>query len=155
MENLEKLKIKVGISGTYWGDKTPEYRVSIDGNPYVTGYLSVPSGEEQTIEFDTELGDGEHSLEISFLNKDSSTDVVKDESNNVIKDILLNVENIEIDDIDIGHLKYSKSYYALDKKQLYKGEIVTQIDNCVNLGFNGTYVMKFNSPFYLWLLENM
>ena len=68
---------------------------------------------------------------------------------------LLNIEGIEIDDIELGHLRYTRSFYKLDKKQLYQGGIVSQLESCVNLGFNGTYTLKFQSPFYIWLLENL
>ena len=69
--------------------------------------------------------------------------------------MLLNIESIEIDDIDIGHLRYTASKYELVKKQVFNGAIVSELKSCVNLGFNGTYVMQFDSPFYLWLLENL
>lgn len=156
--DVEKLKFKIGISGTYWG-KAPEYSVAISGNQYARGLISVPAGEIQYIEFDAEIADGVQRLEISLLNKELA-DTVKgdpDENGNITiaKDMLLNVEHIEIDDIDVGHLRYSKSHYELVKKQLYNGQIVSGIDSCVNLGWNGTYVLEFSSPFYIWLLENL
>lgn len=155
MSNTEKLKFKIGLSGTYWGDKTPEYRVSIGDVTYIQGNITAPSGEIVFIEFDTELSEDVHQLKITLLNKDAATDVVKNENNEVIKDILLNVESIEIDDIDIGFLRFSKSKFHMDKKQVYNGTVTDSIESCVNLGFNGSYTLEFTSPFYLWLLENL
>ncbi len=156
--DVEKLKFKIGLSGTYW-DKVPEYSIAISGNQYARGLVSTGPGEIQYIEFDAEIHDGVQRLEISLLNKELA-DTVKGEPDSqgnitIAKDMLLNVEHIEIDDIDIGHLRYSKSHYELVKKQLYNGQIVSGIDSCVNLGWNGTYVLEFSSPFYIWLLENL
>jgi hypothetical protein len=153
--NTETLKFKVGLSGTYWGDKTPEYSISIGATTYIKGNISEASGQVTYIEFDAELNEGTHQLKISLLNKDASTDVVKDENDQVVKDILLNIESIEIDDIDIGFIRYTNSVFHLDKKQLYQGTIIDSIPSCVNLGFNGAYTLEFTSPFYLWLLENL
>ncbi len=155
MENSESVKFVVGISGTYWGDKTPEYSIAIDGKEYAKGFITKPSGKTEFIEFSAEITEGNHRLEVGFLNKDSSTDVVKDDQGNVVTDILLNIDKIEVEDIDLAHLCYSKSYYELVKKQLYNGGITNRIENCVNLGFVGTYCIEFSSPFYIWLLENL
>ena len=153
--NEEKLKIKVGLSGTYWGDKTPEYAILFDGVTLVTANITGASGEIVTVELDVEASEGAHTIAVQLLNKDPSTDVVKNSDDSVAKDMLLNIESIEIDDIDLGHLRYTMSKYQLDKKQLYNNQITDQIDNCVNLGFNGRYILEFSSPFYIWLLENM
>lgn len=152
---IEKIKFKIDLSGTYWGEKTPEYSISIDGNELARGFITKPAGVRESIEFYADIEEGDRQLEIRFLNKDSSTDVVKDKDGNVAQDILLNIEGIEIDDIELGHLRYTRSFYKLDKKQLYQGGIVSQLESCVNLGFNGTYTLKFQSPFYIWLLENL
>jgi len=44
----------------------------------------------------------------------------------------------------------------------YKAEVFRRGDNlpdsvknCVNLGWNGKWVLPFTSPFYIWLLENI
>jgi hypothetical protein len=157
LEN-EKLKFRVGVSGTYW-DKKPKYSIAINGIEYASGEITAPSGVTEYIEFGVELEEVAHRLEVSLLNKENS-DTVKgptDASGNftIANDMLLNVEHIEIDDIDIGHLRFSKSYYEPVKKQLYNGAVVTRIDQCVNMGWNGAYILEFSSPFYIWLLENL
>jgi len=65
------------------------------------------------------------------------------------KDMLLHIRSIEIDEIDLGNLLWSKSQYV--------GDDVTRpvLDNCVDLGWNGTWTLAFASPFYIWLLENI
>ena len=76
------------------------------------------------------------------------------EVNQVIKDTLLNIDDIVIDDISLGNLLWSAEY-VLDHPQEYKGQIIDHLDGCVNLGWNGTYILKFSSPFYIWLLEKL
>jgi hypothetical protein len=68
--------------------------------------------------------------------------------------MLLNIDDIVIDDISLGHLLWSADY-LLDHPQEYQGQTITKLDNCVNLGWNGTYVINFTSPFYVWLLEKL
>lgn len=154
----EKLRFRIGVSGTYW-DKKPKYSIALNGIEYATGEITAASGVTQYIEFDAELVEVAHRLEVSMLNKENS-DTVKgptDATGNfaIVNDMLLNVEHVEIDDIDIRYLRFSKSYYEPVKKQFYNGAIVTRIDQCVNLGWNGTYILEFSSPFYIWLLENL
>ena len=68
--------------------------------------------------------------------------------------MLLNIDGITIDDISLGQLLWNAEY-ILDKPQQYNSKEITELANCVNLGWNGTYVFKFTSPFYIWLLEKL
>ena len=69
-------------------------------------------------------------------------------------DASLNIDDIIIDDISLGNLLWSAEY-ILDNPQRYNDQTITKLDNCVNLGWNGTYVLKLTSPFYIWLLEKL
>lgn len=153
----EKLSFKLELSGTYW-NKKPHFTVAIDDTTYHTGSITAASDESEFVEFDAELAEGQHELKITLLGK-TPTDTVKDsddpENFNIVKDLLLNVLNISVDDIDLDMLRYSESVYKLAKPHDYQGTAVTELKDCVNLGFNGTYVLKFSTPFYLWLLEKL
>jgi hypothetical protein len=48
-----------------------------------------------------------------------------------------------------------QSILSQDQQQQYQGKEIDHLDNCVNLGWNGTYTLKFASPFYIWLLEKL
>ena len=69
--------------------------------------------------------------------------------------MLLNIEDIVIDDISIGSLKWTKSKYITDSEVMFQGKHTSTIKNCVNLGFNGSYILEFTLPYYVWLLENL
>ena len=76
------------------------------------------------------------------------------ENGEVIKDMLLNIDDITIDDISLGNLLWTAEY-KLDKPQQYNNQTIDHLDSCVNLGWNGTYILNFTSPFYIWLLEKL
>jgi hypothetical protein len=147
--NEEKLKIVVTLSGTFWG-KRPQFSIWLDDNQIVSS--EIASQAQQEFAFEHTIDEGEHSLKIRLENKtDSDTKVVNGE---VVNDMLLNIDDITFDDISLGNLLWSAEYYP-DRPKQYNGQIVTKLENCVNLGWNGTWVLKFTSPFYIWLLEQL
>ena len=147
----ETLHFKVGLGGTYW-NKVPAYSIMLNDTEIMKGQITAPSGECEYIEFDAELPEGTNALKIRLENKDNS-DVVKDDSNKddfvIVKDMLLDIHSILIDELDLGTLTRSCSSFT--------GDDITRpvLTNCVNLGWNGTWTLTFDSPFYMWLLENL
>lgn len=149
----ETLHFKIGVSGSYW-DKKPHYTVWLDDQKHADATISGHSNEVEFVEFDAEIVEGAHEFKIRLENK-SDRDVEKDGHGNIINDMLLNIESIEIDNIDLGSLLWTASEFRADKEKIVNGEDMSLLKNCVNLGWNGTYTIKFDSPFYLWLLENL
>lgn len=145
----ENLQFKISLTGTYW-DKKPQFSVWLDDHVVVQSEIAGPA--EQIVSFERRIDEGSHELKIRLENK-TDTDTVT-ENGEVIKDMLLNIDDITIDDISLGNLLWSAEY-ILDKKHMYKGKEIDHLDDCVNLGWNGTYVLKFSSPFYIWLLEKL
>ena len=148
--NQENLKFDVTLSGTYWG-KRPQYSVWLDDKEVVHSEIVKPDAT-QTFSFEREVAEGEHALSIRLENKTNQDTVL--ENGEIVKDMLLNIDDIVIDDISLGNLLWTGEY-LLDKPQQFQGKTVTKLDNCVNLGWNGTYILKFSSPFYIWLLEKL
>jgi len=148
--NKEALSFKISLTGTYW-DKKPEYSIFINDTLIKQDTIKDKSVHEMLFSHKVEEGQ-EHELKIRLNNKESDDTVV--ENGEIVNDMLLNVDGIEIDDIDIGNLRWSADY-LLDTPREYNGKTVDHIDNCVNLGFNGSYILKFTSPFYVWLLEKL
>lgn len=147
--NNENLKFEISLSGTYWGKK-PQFSVWLDDHPVVQTELSNIA---QIVNFERTVDEGAHELKIRLENKDQKTDTII-ENGQIVKDMLLNIDDITIDDISIGNLLWTAEYH-LDAPQVYQGKTITQLDNCVNLGWNGTYILRFTSPFYIWLLEKL
>jgi len=147
MSDQETLHFKIGLSRSST-KKQPKFKIYVNNTELVCAELTGAAHTTEYFEFDAAVDEGDCHLAIEFLNK-SVHDTVLDVNGNIIEDLLLNIESIEIDDIDLGQLIWSNSeFVATDPNR-------PTLKNCVNLGWNGSYQLKFNSPFYLWLLENM
>lgn len=141
---METLTFKVGLSGTFFNN-VPAYSILLDGVKHASGKVSA---ETEIVEFTCDLEeDQDHLLEVRLENKTSRDTVT--ENGEIVKDTLLNVDSIDIDDIELGELKWSMSEFVGDDPAR------PTLQRCVNLGWNGSYRLKFTSPLYLWLLENM
>jgi hypothetical protein len=147
--NEEKLTFAVTLSGTYW-NRRPQFSIWLDD--HVVAQSEIASPAQQTVNFERNVLEGDHTLKIRLENKTDADTIV--ENGEVVKDMVLNIDDITIDDISLGNLLWSAEY-ILDKKQQYKGQEIDHLDGCVNLGWNGTYTLKFTSPFYIWLLEKL
>ena len=147
--NEEKLSFVISLSGTYW-DRRPQFSIWLDDHVVVQS--EITSSAEQIVSFERKVNEGPHELKIRLENKADADTVI--ENGEVVRDMLLNIDDITIDDISVGNLLWSAEY-ILDEKQMYQGEEIDHLDGCVNLGWNGTYILKFTSPFYIWLLEKL
>ena len=145
----ENLSFQISLTGTFW-DRRPQFSVWLDD--HVVTQSEIASSAEQIVSFERKVNEGPHELKIRLENKADADTVI--ENGEVVKDMLLNIDDITIDDISLGNLLWSAEY-ILDKKRIYKGQEIDHLDGCVNLGWNGTYVLKFTSPFYIWLLEKL
>jgi len=144
----EPLKFEIELSGTYW-DKLPQFSVWLDDDVIVQSEISQ---NPQIVNFERSVDIGYHTLKIRLENKTPQDTVIED--GKIVKDLLLNINDIKIEDISLGNLLWTADY-KLDQKQTFNGQEIDHLDNCVNLGWNGTYMLTFTSPFYLWLLENI
>ncbi len=145
----ENLNFSISLTGTFW-DRRPQFSVWLDDHVVIQS--EIAGAAEQIVSFERKINEGAHELKIRLENKTNSDTVV--ENGEVVKDMLLNIDDITIDDISLGNLLWSAEY-ILDRPQLYKGQEIDHLDGCVNLGWNGTYILKFTSPFYIWLLEKL
>lgn len=141
---METLTFKIGLSGTFFNN-VPAYSILLNGIKHASGKVLA---ETKFIDFSANIEeDQEHVLEIRLENKTSRDTIT--ENGEIIKDTLLNIDSIAIDDIELGELKWSMSEFVGDDPAR------PTLQRCVNLGWNGSYRLKFTSPFYIWLLENM
>ena len=160
MSDSETLHFKIGLSGSSQV-KHPKFKISINDTEFVNGELKGGVNETEYFEFDVPVAEGKNSLIIEFNNK-SVHDTIMDSNGVIIADLLLNIDSVEIDDIDLNSLLWTSSEYRPNYPETYKiktaqsgQELSESIINCVNLGWNGKWVLPFTSPFYIWLLENV
>ena len=107
------------------------------------------------VEYDFDGSDGEHYFKIRLKDKNKNADnehTKINEAGEIISDVLIFVSNISLDEILIDQLMYEKAEYVHDGN----GSKTIAVHKFYgNLGCNGHVQLKFSTPVYLWLLENM
>ena len=156
---IEQLKFKIELYSTHWF-KLPIAEIQLNGKSYFNGEIESTKKHPTLIEFthDLEL-DKTHELTIIRSGKENRQTILKD--GKIIKDQLLHIKYIEIDEIDLGALVYDGVYTPnypeqwVSQQRLLGNILPKTIKNATSLGHNGTWTFSFTSPFYMWLLENL
>ena len=103
-----------------------------------------------TIEVNDDV-DAEH--ELKFVLKNKTQDHTKvDEQGNILSDAMLSISNIEFYQVTLGHMFITQSVYHHD---MNGSQDLTEFQFYGSMGCNGYVSLKFATPIYLWLLENM
>ena len=155
----EKLKFKLELYATMW-DKPPIADIKINEKSYFKEEITSTKDKPTIIEFEYELEEGK-SYNLIINRSGKNVTQTKIEDGKIVKDQLLHIKSIEIDEIDIGGLIYEGVY-----KPEYPEPWATQqteagnkppetLKNVTQMGHNGTWTFSFTSPFYMWLLENL
>ena len=95
--------------------------------------------------------DAEHVLTFALLGKTPEHTKI-DESGAILQDTTVSVQDLAFDKIELGHLFYEKAVYEHDFNGT--GDRI-QEKFYGTMGCNGTVSLRFTTPIYLWLLENM
>jgi hypothetical protein len=151
----ESFHVKLSLSGTFY-EKRPIFSVLLNDTPIISHReISADSDVTEFIEFDANVSTGDNSISLIFENKGPRDTIENEDKTSIIKDMLLNIVDIEFDDISLGNLLYELGEYKTDAPVTINGEETTLVKNCVNLGWNGVWTLHFTSPFYIWMLENV
>jgi hypothetical protein len=95
--------------------------------------------------------EAEHVIQFVLKNKKPSHTQL-DRNGNIVTDATLNISNLTFDDIDMNHLVTKLAVYSHD----FNGSQAPIQDEFFGImGCNGSVELKFTTPIYLWLLENM
>ena len=155
----EKLKFKLELYATMW-NKPPIADISIDSKSYFKEEITSTKDKPTIVEFEHELEESKlYNLVINRSGKNKRETVVED--GKIVKDQLLHIKSIEIDEIDIGSLVYEGVYRPeypepwASQQAKTGNKLPETIKNSPGLGHNGTWTFTFTSPFYMWLLENL
>jgi hypothetical protein len=155
----EKLKFKLELYATMW-DKPPVANIKINEKSYFNKEITSTEDKPTIIEFEHEFEeDKSYNFIIDRLGKDKNQTIVENEK--IVKDQLLHIKSIEIDEIDIGSLIYEGVYkpeypepWATQQTKI-GNKLPETLKNVTKMGHNGTWTFTFTSPFYMWLLENL
>lgn len=154
--NFEKLEFKITLCPKVLlsQNKYPEFKILIDNHVYHHSKdLGVNSTDEQIdIIFNANLDKGDHEFALQFLNKNSQKDTVARDGK-IIDDLFIEIRKIEVDGIDINSLLPKLAKYTLDEPVVFNNISSQEFLNHKFLSWNGSYKFTFNSPFYVWLLD--
>jgi hypothetical protein len=116
-----------------------------------TVYNNELLNNSELIQIELPEDENAHSLKIVLKNKKPEHTVI-DYLGAIVQDSNVIISDIKIDDIALGHNVLQSAVYTHDcngtdqlKEYKFYGE----------MGCNGTVELKFSTPVYLWLLENM
>ena len=156
----EKLKFKLELYSTMW-DKPPHAEILINHDVQFKGSITGTEEKPDVIEFEYEMEEGQdYSLIINRSGKGRNQTVVN-EKGDILKDQLLHIKSINIDEIDIGSLVFDGVYTPIypepwATQQANAGnELPKTLKNVTQMGHDGEWRFTFTSPFYMWLLENL
>ena len=107
----------------------------------------------ESIEFRHNLSNdvGEHQLRFVMKNKTAEHTKI-DEQSNILSDACLTITNLAFDEVELKQIAVNLAVYKHDFNGS-QAPIQTQFYG--EMGCNGTVSLKFTTPVYLWLLENM
>lgn len=101
-------------------------------------------------EFDDDI-ECERKLTISLLGKLPEHTRIS-ESGEILEDRVVEISDLCFDDIALGHVMTKTAAYTHDQNGTAP---MAEHQFYGTMGCNGTVELKFSSPMYLWLLENM
>jgi len=107
--------------------------------------------DEQPVTMTMSDADGSHELRLVLKNKTQAHTQI-DEQGTIVSDATLTINNLSFDEISLGYMFTELATYTHD----FNGtKETTQERFHGEMGCNGTVSLKFDTPIYLWLLENM
>jgi hypothetical protein len=105
----------------------------------------------ETVKFEVEDDDASHELRVILKNKLPEHTKVSAEGS-IVQDAVITVSRFEFDEISVDQVVQDQAVYHHD----FNGSAAEIQDQFFgSMGCNGTLSLKFSTPVYLWLLENM
>lgn len=119
-------------------------------NTLVVDILHVTENTAFSHDIDDDIP-GVNCLKILLKNKQTKHTVVDDQGN-ITKDARITVKDIAFDEIDLGQVFIDQAVYTHNFNGT-QDEIQDRFYG--EMGCNGTVTLEFESPVFIWLLENM
>ena len=162
---MEKVNFKIELEGHGWDNKWPNAVIKINDTIYIN--TLVPRGTN-FYEFDVELpndwhdANEKHILSVAYTNKNFRHDIILDNEGSIVKSKFLVVKNISIEDIELTHdIIYNLTSFTVSEDWYLKQNTKDPktypliIKNELTLSWNGVWELPFETPLYLWMLENI
>lgn len=150
---MEEVNLKIDLSIVTHDtvNENPFVNISLNGKP-LFGQIC-----EKDLVVDLNLNledDTENFLTIEYNNKNSKQDVILGEDGLPVKDKRIEINSISFDDIELDFFQLNDpetfNYKSIDPE----GINATGFE-ATKLSWNGRTTLKFTTPIYIWLLENL
>lgn len=150
---METVNIKLDLS-IITHDAVSEHpfvNISLNGFPQ----FGEVCDRNTVVEIDVEIEeDTENFLTVEYYNKDAIKDVVIGDDGTPILDKRIEINSISLQDIELDFFKLDDAdtfkYEPID----LQGVSATGFD-ATKLAWNGKTTLRFSTPLYIWLLENL
>ena len=150
---METVNIKIGLT-IITHDAVSEHpfvNISLNGFPKFGEICE----KDTVVEFDAEIEDNaENFLTIEYMNKNAKQDVVLGDDGVPVADKRVIINSISFDDIELEFFQLTDpdtfNYESIDPE----GINATGFD-ATKLAWNGKTTLRFTTPVYMWLLENL
>ena len=157
---FESISFCLSLYSVFW-DKPPAVIISLDDNTKFAGEIICDQQNPAKICFSHELSFHEsHTLSLYRYNK--TPDQCCESSDGQVRDQLLMINGLIIDDVDVRHLIWCSSQFVPIYPEPWKSQQIdlghdleeTIVGESI-LGHNGTWSLNFTSPFYQFLFDDM
>ena len=129
----------------------PFVNISLNGFPQFGEICE----QDTLVDIDVEIEDDtENFLTIEYHNKNAKQDIVLGEDNLPLADKRIEINSIMFDDIELD-------FFQLIDPDTFKYEPVDPLGSsatgfdATKLAWNGKTTLRFTTPIYIWLLENL
>jgi len=150
---LETVNIKIDLSIiTHDAVSEPPFvNISLNGFPQ----FGEICDKDTVVEIDVEIEDDtENFLTIEYMNKDPKQDIVLGEDGEPVADKRIEINSVSFDDIELDFFQLTDPdtfrYEPIDPEG-----ISTAGFDATKLAWNGKTTLRFTTPIYIWLLENL
>lgn len=150
---MEKVNIKIDLSiVTHELVKEPPFvNIGLNGHPQFGQLLS----EDTLVEIDVEIEDDTNNfLTIEYQNKDPKHDVVIGHDGAITRDKRVEINSISFDDIELDFFQFGDPECFRYESTDPGGTNCTGFE-ATKLSWNGRTTLNFQTPVYVWLLENL
>ena len=107
--------------------------------------------DKMPLTFAVEETEGPHELRFVMKNKTTEHTVI-DSEGAIVKDAVITINDVAFDDIKLAQVFIDYAEYTHN----FNGTKLSTVDKFYGqMGCNGAVSLKFATPVYLWLLENM
>lgn len=150
METIN-IKVDIGVVSHDAVSEHPFVNISLNGFPQ----FGEICASDTLVDIDVQIEDDtENFLTIEYHNKDANKDVILGEDNVPVQDKRVEIKSISFNDIELDFFQltdpYTFKYEPIDPE----GGSATGFD-ATKLSWNGRATLRFTTPVYIWLLENL